>query len=46
MKSAVTATVNSVEASLRVRSAEMSVSFLQQEYENAKAEIESIEVSS
>lgn len=45
MKSAVTATSDSIEASLVVRTAEMSVTFLQQEYEKAKAEQESEVVS-
>lgn len=45
MKSAVTATSDSIEASLIVRTAEMSVTFLQQEYEKAKVEQESKEVS-
>ena len=45
MKSAVTTTSDSIEASLVVRTAELSVTFLQQEYEKAKAEQESEEVS-
>ncbi len=45
MKSAATTTMESVEASLTVRSAEMSVAYLQQEYEKAKGEQESAEVS-
>ena len=45
MKSAVTASGDSIEASLRVRMAEMSVTFLQQEYEKTKTEQESAEVS-
>ena len=44
MKSVASATVESIEASLKVRSAEMSVTFLQQEYERAKVEQESAEV--
>ena len=44
MKSVASATVDSIEASLRVRTAEMSVTFLQQEYEKAKVEQESAEV--
>ena len=45
MKSAVTATSDSIEASLIVRTAEMGVTFLQQEYEKAKVEQESEEVA-
>lgn len=44
MKSVASATVDGIEASLRVRTAEMSVTFLQQEYEKAKVEQESAEV--
>ena len=44
MRSAIGATSDSVEASLTVRTAEMSVTFLQQEYDKAKAEQESAEV--
>jgi hypothetical protein len=46
MKSAATANMESVEASLTVRSAEMSVTYLQQEYEKTKGEMESAEVRS
>ena len=45
MKSAATTTMESVEASLTVRSAEMSVTYLQQEYEKAKSEYETAEVN-
>ena len=45
MKSAITASGDSIEASLKVRTAEMSVTFLQQEYEKTKTEQESAEVS-
>ena len=45
MKSAGTATMESVEASLTVRSAEINVTYLQQEYEKTKGEQESAEVS-
>lgn len=44
VKSVATRTVESVEASLRVRTAEMSLTFLQQEYEKAKTEQEKAEV--
>ena len=46
MKSAGTATMESVEASLTVRSAEINVTYLQQEYEKTKGEQESAEVRS
>lgn len=46
MKSAGTATMESVEASLTVCSAEINVTYLQQEYEKTKGEQESAEVRS